>query len=186
MADWTNLPNTAVGVGGLPSGTTVTALRDNPIAIVQGALGAPFPVTIAENADLYPLSVAPGNLTLSGVLYTGSFSSIISTSSGTFVTAGTVTITARATGIMRFAAAITGQTGTTAVGRLVKNGVEVDALTVTASTQTLTLDVAALAGDVFEWQIRRSGGSELAVIQPVAIRANKNVTTRPIAFQIME
>ncbi len=41
MADWTNLPNAAVGVGGLPSGTTVTALRDNPIAISEGAAGAP-------------------------------------------------------------------------------------------------------------------------------------------------
>ncbi len=41
MADWTNLPNQAVGVGGLPSGTTVTALRDNPVAIAQGAAGAP-------------------------------------------------------------------------------------------------------------------------------------------------
>jgi hypothetical protein len=41
MADWTNLPNTAVGVGGLPSGTTVTALRDNPVAIAEGAPGAP-------------------------------------------------------------------------------------------------------------------------------------------------
>ena len=41
MTDWTNLPNAAVGVGGLPSGTTVTALRDNPIAIAEGAAGAP-------------------------------------------------------------------------------------------------------------------------------------------------
>ena len=41
MADWTNLPNQAVGVGGLPSGTTVTALRDNPVAIAEGAAGAP-------------------------------------------------------------------------------------------------------------------------------------------------
>jgi hypothetical protein len=42
MADWTNLPNTAVGVGGLPSGTTVTALRDNPVAIAEGAAGSPL------------------------------------------------------------------------------------------------------------------------------------------------
>ena len=41
MADWTTLPNAAVGVGGLPSGTTVTALRDNPVAIAGGASGAP-------------------------------------------------------------------------------------------------------------------------------------------------
>jgi len=41
MADWTALSNTAVGVGGLPSGATITALRDNPIAIAEGAVGAP-------------------------------------------------------------------------------------------------------------------------------------------------
>ena len=48
MADWTNLPNTAVGVGGLPSGTTVTALRDNPIAIAEGAPGAPRVEALAQ------------------------------------------------------------------------------------------------------------------------------------------
>ena len=41
MADYTDLPDTAVGIGGIPSGTTVTALRDNPIAIAEGAVGAP-------------------------------------------------------------------------------------------------------------------------------------------------
>ena len=41
MADWTALSNTAVGVGGLPSGATITALRDNPQAIAEGAAGAP-------------------------------------------------------------------------------------------------------------------------------------------------
>jgi|VirMetMinimDraft_7_1064189.scaffolds.fasta_scaffold34312_3 hypothetical protein len=41
MADWTELSNTAVGVGGLPSGATITALRDNPIAIAEGAPNAP-------------------------------------------------------------------------------------------------------------------------------------------------
>jgi hypothetical protein len=41
MSTWSNIPNAAVGVGGLPSATTVTALRDNPIAIANGASGAP-------------------------------------------------------------------------------------------------------------------------------------------------
>ena len=41
MADYTDLPDTAVGIGGIPSGTTVTALRDNPIAIAERAVGAP-------------------------------------------------------------------------------------------------------------------------------------------------
>lgn len=41
MPDYTDLPDTAVGIGGVPSGTTVTALRDNPLAIAEGAAGAP-------------------------------------------------------------------------------------------------------------------------------------------------
>ena len=40
MPDYTDLPDTAVGIGGVPSGTTVTALRDNPLAIAEGAAGA--------------------------------------------------------------------------------------------------------------------------------------------------
>jgi hypothetical protein len=55
MADWTTLPNTAVGVGGLPSGATVTALRDNPVAIAEGAAGAP---RIENAAHLPPVAGA--------------------------------------------------------------------------------------------------------------------------------
>ena len=40
MADWTDLSDAAVGIGGIPSGTTVTALRDNAIAVAEGAGGA--------------------------------------------------------------------------------------------------------------------------------------------------
>lgn len=61
MADWTNLPNTAVGVGGLPSGTTVTALRDNPIAIAEGAAGAPRVQAVALAGVRQPLLTATGN-----------------------------------------------------------------------------------------------------------------------------
>ena len=52
MTDYTILSNTAVGVGGLPSGATVTALRDNPLAIAEGTAGAPqlrkVPLVIAQ------------------------------------------------------------------------------------------------------------------------------------------
>ena len=41
MTTWTELSAGAVGVGGIPSGSTVTALRDNPVAIAEGATGAP-------------------------------------------------------------------------------------------------------------------------------------------------
>lgn len=41
MATWTTISNAAVAVGGIPSSTTVTALRDNPSAIAESATGAP-------------------------------------------------------------------------------------------------------------------------------------------------
>jgi hypothetical protein len=41
MATWTSISNAAVAVGGIPSSTTVTALRDNPSAIAEAANGAP-------------------------------------------------------------------------------------------------------------------------------------------------
>lgn len=41
MTAWTTLPNGAVAAGGLPSGETVTALRDNVAATAEGAPGAP-------------------------------------------------------------------------------------------------------------------------------------------------
>ena len=56
MTDWTTLPNQAVGVGGLPSGTTVTALRDNPVAIAEGSPGAP---RVELPAIVDALSVVP-------------------------------------------------------------------------------------------------------------------------------
>jgi len=64
MADWTNLPNQAVGVGGLPSGTTVTALRDNPVAIAEGAAGAPRVEGVALGGLFLAANELPGNGTI--------------------------------------------------------------------------------------------------------------------------
>lgn len=41
MTTWTTISNAAVAVGGIPSSTTVTALRDNPAAIAETSTGAP-------------------------------------------------------------------------------------------------------------------------------------------------
>ena len=63
MADYTDLSNAAVGIGGLPSGATVTALRDNPIAIAQNTPGAPF---LERVWYPYDADVSGGN---DGVIY---------------------------------------------------------------------------------------------------------------------
>jgi len=41
MTTWTTIANTAVAAGGRPRGSLMTALRDNPVAIAEGAAGAP-------------------------------------------------------------------------------------------------------------------------------------------------
>lgn len=45
MTTWTSISNAAVAVGGIPSSSTVTALRDNPAALAEGAAGAPVMVS---------------------------------------------------------------------------------------------------------------------------------------------
>ena len=60
MTDWTTLPNQSVGVGGLPSGTTVTALRDNPVAIAEGSPGAPRVKARAITPEFLPLVSGTG------------------------------------------------------------------------------------------------------------------------------
>lgn len=45
MTSWTSISNAAVAVGGIPASSTVTALRDNPSALAEGASGAPVMVS---------------------------------------------------------------------------------------------------------------------------------------------
>jgi hypothetical protein len=45
MTTYSTISNAAVAVGAIPSSTTVTALRDNPIAIAEAASGAPVMVS---------------------------------------------------------------------------------------------------------------------------------------------
>ena len=52
MALWTTISNALVAVGAKPFATTMQALRDNPVAIAEGAAGAPKIKTAAlETAE---------------------------------------------------------------------------------------------------------------------------------------
>ena len=45
MTTWTTIVNAAVTVGGIPASSTVTAFRDNPIAIAEQSSGSPIMFT---------------------------------------------------------------------------------------------------------------------------------------------
>jgi hypothetical protein len=171
MADWTTLPNTAVGVGGLPSGTTVTALRDNPVAIAQGAAGAPrlygkAAVPNSQQTELDVLSLGLGSVNVGDLHYSGNFVSVNTTSTA-FQSGGTVTsvlmsgnVTARAT---QTSNAVGSVIGNTCEIRLRKNGVVIQTFSLnapsgTSASETRSVNISVAVGDTFEWQVRRSGG----------------------------
>ena len=201
MADWTNLPNQAVGVGGLPSGTTVTALRDNPIAIAEGAAGAPrangkMAATLLEYATSNPLTgLLAGNLFLDPGLFDDYTFSDTNTSSSSFQSAGSCEITSRATGTMRFRATQNArQLAIGSVGsviRLLKNSVVVETFSLSPPsegerTQTRFVDVSAAVGDVFEWEVRRTGSSATISITDISVTADDTYTTQPLQLKVSE
>lgn len=77
MTTWTNISNAAVAVGGIPSSTTVTALRDNPVAMAESASGAP--VIFAGWHPVDKVTVGDGK---TGLIYdaaiNGTVSSVVS------------------------------------------------------------------------------------------------------------
>lgn len=76
MTTWTTISNAAVAVGGIPSSTTVTALRDNPSAIAESSSGAP--VVFAGWHPYDKVSVGDGK---TGLIYdhaiSGNVSSVV-------------------------------------------------------------------------------------------------------------
>jgi len=197
MADWTNLPNQAVGVGGLPSGTTVTALRDNPIAIAQGADGAPrlygkAAVPRSQQTELEVLSLtASDDVILGDLHYSGDFSSTTTTST-TFQSAGIIT-SVLLSGTVRFRASQSA--GSPSIGdttcqiRILKNGIEVESWSITSPTPAATriIDLSVAVGDTFEWQVRRSGGGVAnCTISSINERANDGYTRIAIPIKVSD
>ena len=200
MADWTNLPNAAVGVGGLPSGTTVTALRDNPVAIAQGAAGAPRLYGLAAVPDSKRteldvlLLTASDAATLGSLHYSGNFSSL-TTSSSTFQSAGTIT-SVLMTGSIRLQATQqatpTNDLNNTCEIRLLKNGSVVQTFSLTAqagtgtNSRTRNVDVSVAIGDTFEWRVRRTSSSGSSSILNQLVRANDGYTRIGIPIKVSD
>jgi len=154
MADWTNLPNQAVGVGGLPSGTTVTALRDNPVAIAEGAAGAP-----RVEADAMQGSVAGDILLFSALGADNTFaigpdeSTIVP---GSFFRA-TTSCQIRVSGEVRISSgSVAGATLA-----LFKNGISVQSRqsTGTGFVAMTATDITLVAGDVVYFTLSTADGA---------------------------
>jgi hypothetical protein len=74
MSTWTDISNPSVAVGGIPSSATVTALRDNPVAIAGAASGAPIDVNSWHPVD--KVTVGDGK---TGLIYDHAVNGTLST-----------------------------------------------------------------------------------------------------------
>jgi hypothetical protein len=90
-----------------------------------------------------------------------------------------MTATARATGTFRFSATARGTISGDSAIRILKNGTEVASVSTSGSDETLTSDIAVSSGDVFEWQVRKTGGAPAfeGQINSITIGINDTLTT---------
>jgi hypothetical protein len=185
MTTWTDIANSAVAVGGIPSGSTITALRDNPSALAEGSTGATrikgeaaarestgLAVVVTSAADTVTIQHGAGEVFL-----------LNSTTSATEVVAHRYTIKAYS-GVIRFKAFIRSSSGSSpfynATLKLYKNGSLVGTVTENTTTaEAATFNVAIAVDDVFEWRIFvQSGGT--ATISGVSITANDGYVNQPL------
>ena len=156
MADWTNLPNAAVGVGGLPSGTTVTALRDNPVAIAQGAAGAPRLYLRA----LEQLEAGNQIRSRNDTLTSASQGAVQTLLSFNFIQTGSIRATARKVE----------SSGTLRLVRI-RNGASTTLLD-TSSTAAQNLDVDVLPGDTLLWSLVADFSSDITSAENARFMTN--------------
>lgn len=179
MASWTDIANNLVAVGAKPFATTMQALRDNVIAALGGAPGAPRlhgdAVGTLANEGLPVLAVAAGNT------YRASEASFITTD-GSLVTNSTSDVVAKSfenklyTGSMRFFATHRSSTTSsveTSVLSIYKNSVLQATWSEPSNVpQGRSIDLAVEPDDVIEWRHRITNSSGDSVVSDIFVEAS--------------
>lgn len=160
MTNWVTIPDTDVDQDSPGTVALFTALRDNVVAVTEGAANAPrllglaaardseaaLPVLSVSAADTY---VAEQGLNVVvGTTVTSSSSNVVARS-----------MTVRSyTGTFRFKATHSSPGTFNVYMRILKNGVEQASWT-TNGTATRSIDLAIVPGDTIVWEHRNTGGS---------------------------
>ena len=179
MTDFVTRDDTNLGVGRILTSPTLYALYDNPIAIAEGAAGAPrilgeaievienLPVVTVAAADTYTIDLGltrvSGNLT---------------NSTNSFVTAFTITIN-NYTGGMRFRASHSSSDGTTSTLEILKNGAVQQTFTTTSTSPVArSRDVVIAPGDIITWRHRMNTSGPTSTVSAVSESADKRYSYR--------
>jgi hypothetical protein len=194
MATWTTLPDASLEPGKPIRSIDGLALRDNPVAITEGAAGAPRIVGLAAKrlAD-YPVLTVSAADTYSAETGSNPEPLATTTTSTTEVVAYRYTIN-KYTGSLRFRTIQSGGStqvssygggiytiNTTSTLRIFKNGTLISTYTqFGTSSVTRTNDIAIVPGDVIEWRHRTDNSIASVRISSTVVLGSNGYTTRPL------
>jgi len=167
MADWTTIPDSSIEPGKPIRSIDGLALRDNPIAIAEGAVGAPRISLLALEA------ITPGLVVRSRYdeqVQTDS-TSFVSIAAFGFIQTGTLRFTWEHRGLFG------NQSESTTTLVRVRNGVQTTIVTFTTSSTTFvprSVDVSIVPGDtlLFGHNTFLSGSSWRSVVRNFRLQTN--------------
>jgi hypothetical protein len=187
MANWTTLPDAALEPGKPIRSIDGLALRDNPVAIAEGAAGAPRIVGFtAKRLNDYPVLTVSAANTFSALTGITVVTGTTSTTSTSNVVAFTETINLY-TGSLRFG--FTQQGGSNSnqiqiISEVYKNNILVQSFSATVSagvtgTVVRSVDISVVPNDVIEIRHRQSLNGT-SIISAVTVNGSNGYTTRPL------
>jgi len=183
MADWTTIPDSSIEPGKPIRSIDGLALRDNPIAIAEGALGAPRIIgKSVQLSSAYPVVTVSAANTIVAEFGFVAESLTLQNNGTSNVIAGRITIQTYS-GSMRFQAThlmVSG--GGTVTLELYKNNSLVQGFTTSSPTPVIrSVDASVSPNDVFEWRHRTQFAGQTSVVSfsnPSASDAYVNFSNR--------
>ena len=174
MSTYTNIPDATIETGKPIKATTGRALRDNPIAIAEGAVGAPriLPGALEPPAagDVRCIPLQIGMAATRETSYRGQMQSVVGTLGSHY---GFVSIVS---GVVRIKLEHRGVTsGEDSIVRVLRNGTQLQEWTTPSGTSFVSrsLDVSIEPSDIIEIQQKSTASDTDAEIRNLEVCADR-------------
>ena len=155
-------------------------MRDNPIAMAEGAVGAPRIQGYAiasDNNGLLPVAVTAADTVTLTVGMSPVVGSVL-TNSATYVLGYSYTVNSY-TGTVRFKCSHQSLGGATSTLQFRKNGVAVSTFTTTAKAARV-IDSTVALGDTFQWWHSHDFSGNDSSLTDISANASDGYVTRPV------
>lgn len=182
MTTYTAIPNTQIEPEAPVTSELMTLLRDNPIAIQEGATGAPkiLGLAAATNDEVEVLTVTAADTYTVGVANDITVG-VVQTTSTSYQTARTIDIVA-VTGTVRFYASHrTLSSSYTSSLKVSKNGTLVASWTTTSTTLVeRSSDISVVPGDQITWEHAISSSATSSAVSNLSETASNGYQNRSL------